>query len=404
MERNIIIENSMETPIETQRIELVERKGIGHPDSIADGLAESISQALCHEYKKEFGYVLHHNTDETQIVAGRSKPNFKGGQVIQPIYILLVGRATKKYNNIEIPTDTIALNTARKYLSEHLENLDIDSNIILDCKFGSGSSDLTNVFSDINPKTYIPSSNDTSFGVGHAPFSDLENIVYNTERYMINILKKKKNMKFIGEDIKVMGLRNNNNINLTICSGFIDKYVDDIDTYINYKEELVELIYDFITKMTSRDINIQLNTADNIVKKSVYLTVTGTSAEMGDDGSVGRGNRSNGLITPNRPMSMEATSGKNPINHIGKIYNLLSTHIAKKVINEVEEVDNIYIKLLSEIGKPIDQPLVASAQIIKKTGSNFNKISSNVEQIINEELKNIHKFTNDICNGKFNTF
>ncbi len=59
---------------------------------------------------------------------------------------------------------------------------------------------------------------------------------------------------------------------------------------------------------------VHVNTADDIKKKSVFLTVTGTSAEMGDDGSVGRGNRCNGLITPNRPMSMEATSGKNPID------------------------------------------------------------------------------------------
>ncbi len=402
MKRNIIVEHSMIKSIENQEIELVERKGIGHPDSIADGIAESISQALCRAYKNEFGYVLHHNTDETQIVAGKSMPSFKGGTVIKPIYILLVGRATKLHNNIEIPADIIAINAAKEYLKKNIENINADSNVILDCKFGSGSSDLTNIFS--KGSNYIPLSNDTSFGVGHAPFSELENIVYNTERFMINSLKKKKKMNFIGEDIKVMGLRNGNEINLTICSGLIDKYVDDIDTYVNFKENIKDDILDYVTKFTNRNINVELNTGDDIQKKSIYLTVTGTSAEMGDDGSVGRGNRCNGLITPNRPMSMEATSGKNPINHIGKIYNLLSTKIARKIANEIDDIEDVYIKLLSEIGKPIDEPLIASANIISKRNSSLNLIKKEVEQIINEELKNISKFTNDICDGKYLTF
>ena len=402
MKRNIIVEHSMITPIEKQNIELVERKGIGHPDSIADGIAESISQSLCKYYKKEFGYVLHHNTDETQIVAGRSSPKFGGGTIIQPIYILLVGRATKQYNGIEIPTDMIAIDSARKYLNENIENL--NSNVIIDCKFGNGSSDLTDIFMNINPKTFISSSNDTSFGVGHAPFSELENIVYNTERFMINTLKKKNKMKFIGEDIKVMGFRNDNNINLTICSGFIDKYIDDINCYISCKEEVIDKIYDYVYNLTSRDLNIQMNTADDIKKNSIYLTVTGTSAEMGDDGSVGRGNRCNGLITPNRPMSMEATSGKNPINHVGKIYNLLSTKIAKKIVEEVNNIDEVYIKLLSNIGKPIDQPLIANAQVISKENINFKNIDYEINQIINEELENINDFTNQICEGKYSTF
>ena len=49
-----------------QTIEFVERKGIGHPDSIADGLAESVSRALCKMYIERYGRILHHNTDETR--------------------------------------------------------------------------------------------------------------------------------------------------------------------------------------------------------------------------------------------------------------------------------------------------------------------------------------------------
>jgi S-adenosylmethionine synthetase len=76
MARNIKVEELLQTPIEKQQIELVERKGIGHPDSISDGLAEAVSRALCREYISKCEAVLHHNTDETQIVAGRSCPKF----------------------------------------------------------------------------------------------------------------------------------------------------------------------------------------------------------------------------------------------------------------------------------------------------------------------------------------
>ena len=60
-------------------------------------------------------------------------------------------------------------------------------------------------------------------------------------------------------------------------------------------------------------------------ESGIYLTVTGLSAEQGDDGEVGRGNRVNGLITPSRAMSLEAAAGKNAVAHVGKLYNLWRT-------------------------------------------------------------------------------
>ena len=400
-QKNICVEPYMATPIEKQQIELVERKGIGHPDSIADGLAEAVSRALCKEYMDKCGTILHHNTDETQIAAGMSIPKFGGGQVVRPIYILLVGRTTKHFQGIDIATDTIGLKTARDYLKNTVPNLNLDSDVILDCKFGSSSSDLTNVFCRCGG---VPMANDTSFGVGHAPFSELEKIVYNTERALIEDLKKKKGLKAIGEDIKVMGLRNGEDITLTVCSGMVDRYIDDIGAYVNYKEEMEDYIKDLATKYTTRNVSVFVNTADDIESESVFLTVTGTSAEMGDDGSVGRGNRSNGLITPNRPMSMEATSGKNPINHIGKIYNLLSTQIARKIAADLDGIDDVYVKLLSQIGHPIDQPLVASVQISVKDGVKFDSMRKEAEGIVDEWLSNTKRITEMVSRGELDTF
>ncbi|MCS3924376.1 S-adenosylmethionine synthetase [Methanosalsum natronophilum] len=396
--RNIKIERLTQTPIEKQNIEIVERKGVGHPDSIADGLAEAVSRALCKEYIDKCGAVLHHNTDETQIVAGRSKPAYKGGEMIKPIYTLLVGRATSEFNGEEIPTDSVAIEAARKYIKDTISNIDLERDIIVDCKFGSGSTDLRDVFN----RNEMPVANDTSFGIGHAPFSELENIVYNTENKLNKELKQK--IPAIGEDIKVMGLRENNKISLTIGCGMVGRHVDDLDHYINIKEEVSEFVSDLALKYTNRDVHTYVNTADELDKNSVFLTVTGTSAEMGDDGSVGRGNRSNGLITPGRPMSMEATSGKNPINHIGKIYNLLSTQIAENIAKEIPEVEEAYIRLLSQIGMPIDQPLIASIQLISEDNVELEKLSYDVTSITEDWLANGNRIIDMLVDGEIATF
>ena len=125
---------------------------------------------------------------------------------------------------------------------------------------------------------------------------------------------------------------------------------------------------------------------------------------MGDDGSVGRGNRANGLITPNRPMSMEATSGKNPINHIGKIYNILAPQIAQACVDEVEGLEECYVRLLSQIGTPIDHPLVASVQVLPKAGVDFVRAQRAIEEIVDARLAEITCVTEKVIRGELSTF
>src|SRR5660397_190816 len=132
MARNIRVEKITQTPIEKQEIEIVERKGVGHPDSMADGFAESVSRALCNEYIKKCGTILHHNTDQVEVVAGRSHPEYKGGELISPIYVLLVGRAKKEFKDLKIATDTTAIRAAKNYLKTTLPDIDSEHDIIID--------------------------------------------------------------------------------------------------------------------------------------------------------------------------------------------------------------------------------------------------------------------------------
>jgi S-adenosylmethionine synthetase len=402
IEKNIKIEFVNREPVEEQEIEIVERKGLGHPDSLCDGIADAVSVALCREYQEKCGVILHHNTDKVQLAAGRSNPRYGGGEVISPIYILLSGRATRMFQGEEIAVDTVAIRAAKGYL-RNVRNLDVESHVIVDSKLGGGSSDLIEVFEGNKSEKAeyrVPMANDTSFGVAHAPLSETEAIVLNVEEKVMAEFRDKE--KAIGEDMKVMALREEDRITLTVGDAFVSKYVDDYDHYIETKHRLREFITSIANDYTARDVNVLVNMAD--MPGSVYLTVTGTSAEMGDDGATGRGNRSNGLITPNRPMSLEATPGKNPVNHTGKIYNLLANRIAAEIVENVDGIREVELKILSEIGRRIDDPKVATAQIIPLSGVNREWMEKKVRRTIDEGLSNVTEITKKAVKGELRTF
>ncbi len=398
-ERNIHVEPAAGQAVADQEIEVVERKGLGHPDSICDGVAESVSRALARTYLDRFGTVLHFNTDETQLVAGTAAPAFGGGEVLEPIYLLVVGRATKEYRGERVPAESIALETAREYLDETLPHLDVGSDVVVDVDLGEGSGDLQNVFGEDDA---VPMANDTSYGVGHAPLTETEQVVYNTERRLVT--EYAADNPAVGQDVKVMGKREGDHIDVTVAVAMVDEHVPDMAAYRQAVDSVNEHVRDLAGEYTDRDVTVHVNTADDYEEGSVYLTTTGTSAEQGDDGSVGRGNRANGLITPNRPMSMEATSGKNPVNHIGKIYNLLSTEIAQAAVEEVEGIRQLQVRLLSQIGKPIDQPHVADAELVTEEGVDLADVRPDVAAAIDRELADVTSVTEQVIEGNLSTF
>ncbi|PSP28062.1 S-adenosylmethionine synthetase [Halobacteriales archaeon QH_2_65_14] len=399
-DRNIRVESAKGHAVEDQHVEIVERKGIGHPDSICDGVAEEVSRALARTYLDRFGKPLHFNTDETQLVAGTSAPAFGGGEMLEPIYLLIVGRATKEYDGERIPAETIALRTAREYLDEQFPYLDVGSDISVDVKLGEGSGDLQEVFDEDGRA--VPMANDTSYGVGHAPLTETEKIVYNTER-RLNTTYAGDN-PHIGQDIKVMGKREDDHIDVTVAVAMVDQFVDGLDDYREAVEDVKAYVEELASEFTDREVTVHVNTADQYEEGAIYLTTTGLSAEQGDDGSVGRGNRANGLITPNRPMSMEATSGKNPINHIGKIYNLLSTEIAESVVEDVDGIRQLQVRLLSQIGRPIDQPHIADTLVVTEDDVDLADIHDDIEAAVDEELRNVTDITQRVVDGELSTF
>ncbi len=398
MARNIMVEQLTQTPIEKQETEIVERKGIGHPDSIADGVAESVSRGLCQMYIERYGRILHHNTDEVQVVGGQSAPHFGGGVVLEPAYVLLVGRAVTQVGDERLPYRQVAVQAAHDYIESVCTNLHVDSETIIDCKIGQGSVDLRGLY-----ETKKLLANDTSFGVSFAPFSETEKLALETEELINGPLKKK--LPEVGQDVKVMACRSKDKIVLTVAAAMVDRYIPDKDHYIGVKEELKDLVLNLAVKKTNREVVVDVNTADNPKAGIFYLTVTGVSFENGDDGSVGRGNRCNGLITPYRPMSLEATAGKNPVTHVGKLYNILSYELAHRMVDEARgDIKEAHLRMVSQIGKPISEPQAASIQVILADGVKLGSVKGKVEGVVTNGLEHIGNLTERIVKGKVRIF
>jgi S-adenosylmethionine synthetase len=395
---NITIEALKQTPVGEQRVELVERKGTGHPDSICDAIAEQVSVALCQEYLATFERILHHNIDKGLLVAGVTQPRLGGGAVLQPMRLVFGDRATSEYKGKRIDVGAIAETAALDWLRQHLRFVDPAQQIIFQNELKLGSPELTDLF-----EREVVGANDTSAAVGYAPLTETEQLVLAAERYL-NSPACKHHFPEAGEDVKVMGCRRDRELTLTVALAFVDRFVPDSTSYFARKQAIGAALEAHLSPQlrTIERLALHINTLDDPARgeAGIYLTVLGTSAEGGDCGQVGRGNKVNGVIALNRPMGTEAAAGKNPVSHVGKIYTLLTHQIAGEIYRNVPGLREVYVWLCSQIGQPIDRPLVASAQLILQPGVQLAEIAPAVNTIIEQRLATIQEFTMQLARGE----
>lgn len=388
-----------QVPIEEQDLEIVERKGVGHPDHICDAIMNEVSVALSKEYLKRYGHVQHHNIDKALLAAGEVQRRYGGGEVKRPMLMVFGDRATYDVDGDTIPVDELAVETAKKWLKKNLRFVDPDRHVRYQVELKKGSAALTDIFKR-QGKYY--GANDTSAAVGYAPLSSTEKIVLQTERY-INSPSFKKEFPETGEDVKIMAAREGKDLTLTIALAFVDKFIENESQYFKKKVEVEDNVNNFVRNRVKFDsANVNINTLDKKGRgmDGIYLTVLGTSADDGDGGQVGRGNRPTGLIPLNRPTCSEAAAGKNPVSHVGKIYNLLTYEIANHVYEKVPGIKEVYVWLLSQIGRPINEPKVAGLELILEKGVDFKPTSKLATEIVRSELNSINDFTDRLTQGK----
>lgn len=382
-------------------VEIVERKGLGHPDTICDLVMERISQALSAAYIERFGAILHHNCDKGLLVAGRVERRFGGGKVIEPMRLVIGDRATSNVGREQLNITEIAVETAKAWFRENLRLVDPEQHLRYQVELKPGSEELTSLFAG---KKGVLGANDTSAAVGYAPLSETEKLVLETEHYL-NSPAFKSSFPETGEDVKVMGVRTDKSLALTVAMPLLDKYVEGEADYFRRKETVHEAILVHLRgqRENIQDMTVSLNTLDRqgLEMAGIYLSVLGTSAEDADAGEVGRGNQVNGLIALNRPRGSEAAAGKNPVSHVGKIYNVLAHLLAARIYDQVSGLKEIIVWLCSRIGDPVDRPQMVSVQMHLQPGAIISDLAGPIRHLVKEELARMPVFCKELAEGRY---
>jgi len=376
-----------------EKIEIVERKGLGHPDTICDLIVDNLSIRLSQIYKKEFGTIPHFNIDKAFLAAGSTENKFGGGKIVSPMLFVIGDRATSQVGKKKINIKKIVRDEIFSFLKKNYRFLN-EKNFLIQDEIKPGSSSLQDIFSRKKEK-FLP-ANDTSALVGFAPLSTLEKMVMETEKHLNNPLFKKIHPE-VGEDIKVMGRREDNQYFLTIAIAFIDRFIKSEENYFYKKNQVLTLIKKYVQKKFHVSTEILINALDEKGRGigGCYLSVFGTSADSGDSGEVGRGNRANGLISLNRAAGSEAGAGKNCVSHVGKIYNLLAFKMADEIYKKTKKRN--YVWLVSQIGQSVDRPSIISVEIDKMT----NKDKKTIEKICQENFLHLNKFILSLVKGEY---
>ena len=399
--------------IDEEPFEVVETKGKGHPDNICDTLAEKISASYSKYCIDNYGIILRHMIDKLTILGGGSKVKFGGGEMCCPIKVLVNGRFTSRYQNEKIDYFKIVSDTINSYFKELFPMLNIEKDLVIvdNTHHNEGPGVVyNNDNTTLNERVKFFEAhdkldalrhnnhnrcNDTSTTVSYYPMSKLEKTVLNIEK-LLNSSEYKLKKPWVGSDIKVMGIRKNDIIEITSCVPLISCYIDNLD---DYKNRLFELKNDIIIEVRKyfedNPIEIFLNTRDDYDSNDLYLTLIGSAVESGDEGAVGRGNRSRGVIPFCRKFSMEAACGKNPVYHTGKLFTVIGDVISKKIY-EKYNVENV-VYCTSRMGDSIDSIWNVSVELNKELS---DEVFKEIDLIVKDIIKNHDVITNEIINGK----
>lgn len=395
---DVTLGEMMGPPPGDREVELVERKGRGHPDTIADGMAERLSRELCRFYVQEFGRPLHHNVDKILVRAGVGSPALGAGELEQPVEVYLSGRATHEFRGRDVPVEQIVRESCRDWVDENLHAADPDEHFRFHDLLRPGSPDLVQLF-DRQFREGTRLANDTSVGTGHAPPSLLERVVMDVERRLSSDATTGRHPA-VGEDVKVAGVRRGDHVELTVACAVIGQFTRSLEHYGRTKRRITELAREAAREHTGGALEVEVNTADRVEEGEVYLTVIGTSADGGDDGQTGRGNRVGGLITPYRPMVMEATAGKNPVSHPGKLYPVAAHRIARRLTGFCPGVEDAECYLQSRIGQPLDEPRLLEVRLRTEAGGGVEDYRSRVEEVAAEELGRLDDLWREVLDGE----
>jgi S-adenosylmethionine synthetase len=391
-----LIEALHEAPVAQRRMELVERKGLGHPDTICDSLAEAVAVALNRMYLAEVGAIRHYNVDKALLVAGQCAKDFGRGEVTRPMELILGDRATFEVGGRRLPVEQTVHAAVEAWTAAHLPDVRPGRDLTTRVALAPGSAELQGIFAGGQG---MIASNDTSGASGYAPLTPTEEIVLAVERFL-NGPEFKRRFPDTGQDVKVFGLREDDHLAVTVAMPLQCRAVASETAYFQRKEEILAAL---VARFGAAPLQLEfrLNNLDRpgFGVDGIYMTLTGTSAEDADSGEVGRGNGVNGLIAFSRPTGGEAAAGKNPVAHTGKIYSVLSHRLAALIHARHPEILQVYVHLAARIGEPVDRPW-AGVQVVLPKDMGLSDIASSTGELIAVELARLNEFRAELARGE----
>lgn len=353
--------------VEDLPYELVERKGVGHPDTMCDAMAERMSQYYSQYCLQLFGGVAHHWFDKVTLYGGGADFDYGRGELTSPYRVKVFGKGAYRVGSTEIPVHDIMFRAASDVLSEVTTGFDPERHLVIELGIvdHQGSGRGVSRYQPRSPEDLVPLrasglvSNDTNLLHGYAPLSRLETVVLGLEN-LINGSDFKARHTDSGWDVKVFGSRRGDTFNLVANMPFLAAQIESLDHYWARKTEVQTEVEAYVRSLGLQDFTLLMNATDRNGRP--YLTALGSVADTGDVGVVGRGNRVNGLITPMRPMSIEAPAGKNPLDHTGKIYNVMAMRLAKSVSEELGGSAQVHIFTSKEAPLEVPDEVAVASQ------------------------------------------
>lgn len=395
----MIFESSRTAPAE-EAMEIVERKGLGHPDTICDAVMESVAVELAQAYLKTCGHVLHFNADKGMLVAGQVACRFGGGSVLAPMRLVMGDRATYEWKRKRILVQAIAEQTAHKWFKRHLPHIKPLKDLECQVELKPAPEELRSVAE--RPREAV--ANDTSATVGYAPFTPTERLVFQVERFL-NGRSFKKEFPDTGEDVKVLAVRRRKDISVTVAMPFLAPLIRNESEYFKRKALVGRVLTDFVTRTCGANLSpqVSVNVLDHrgAGEAGTYLTLLGTSAEAGDFCEVGRGNRVCGLISLRRPASAEAAAGKNPVAHVGKIYNVLAQVLAEDIYKKVPGLLDVTVWITSQIGRPISSPQSVAVEVIPREGMTLEAVRPQIRREVQLAFAHMKSFCQALSRGLY---
>lgn len=385
----LVLSNNYTNP-ENNDFEVVERKGVGHPDTLADALAEELSRVYSKYCYDTFGAVLHHNLDKLYIGAGWTKNSFGSVEKIKPIKVLVNGRISNTFGRKKIDIEALFRPIIKEYIGCVLPHLDVETDLDIIIN-PTQHSRIPYWFSprslvDVPDATKVMAS-DTSVVTSFYPYSTCEKLALELEHFFWNENEKGypvPKFKEIGQDIKVMVTRIKEDISVVVCLPVISTEITSREEYFDVVERFeceLNQIAKEICSNSKYSVNVFIY-RDNSFRGTPYMLSLGTCAECGEEGLVGRGNNSLGFIPTFRPHSMEAPAGKNPRYHTGRVLSFLGNRLAKAIYDETGVRNQIL--LLTKNTFSLVPPYVINIDLESAVPENV------IEGIVERELNTVN--------------